>query len=98
MTRDQVLSRLAANRDRIKEFGVAHLSIFGSVARDEARVDSDVDILVEYEPAAQVGLFEFVRLQRFLSESLGARVDLATPAALRKEMKEQILREAIRAA
>ena len=98
MTREDALKCLAANKDKFNDFAVASLAIFGSVARNQARSDSDIDILVEYQPGARVGLFAFVRLQRFLSELLGVRVDLATPAALREEMKEQILREAIRAA
>jgi hypothetical protein len=98
MTREDVLKCLGANKHKLKDFAVARLAIFGSVARDQAGAGSDVDILVEYEPDARVGLFAFVRLQRFLSELLGARVDLTTPAALRPEMKDQILREAIRAA
>lgn len=98
MTRDQALDRLATRKDTLKEFGIARLSIFGSVARNEAGADSDVDMLVEYQPGERVGLFGFIRLQRFLTELLGVRVDLATPDALREEMKDQILREAIRAA
>lgn len=98
MTREDVLKCLGANKHRLEAFAVARLAVFGSVARDQAGAGSDIDILVEYEPNARVGLFAFVRLQRLLSELLGARVDLATPAALRPEMKDQILREAIRAA
>jgi predicted nucleotidyltransferase len=98
MTRQEALQRLAAHKYKLAEFSVRNLSIFGSVARDEAGTESDIDILVEYEPGACVGLFAFIRLQRFLSELLETRVDLVTPAALRPEMKEQILREAIRAA
>jgi predicted nucleotidyltransferase len=98
MTKEKALHCLAANREKLKDFGVDRLAIFGSVARDEAGADSDIDILVEYQPGARVGLFGFVRLQRFLSELLGVRVDLATPAALREEMKDDILREAIGAA
>jgi hypothetical protein len=48
-----------------------------------------------FEPDARVGLFEFVRLQRFLGDILGCPVDLVTPDALRAEMREQILREAV---
>ncbi len=98
MTREHALKCLAEHKDQLKQFAVAKLAIFGSVARDEATADSDVDILVEYEPDARVGLFAFVDLQRYLSELLGARVDLATPEALREEMKDQILQEAIYAA
>jgi hypothetical protein len=68
------------------------------VARDEATDVSDVDLLVEFQDGAHVGLFGFVRLQRFLSEVLGCTVDLAMPDGLRKEFKDRILKEAIRAA
>jgi hypothetical protein len=98
MERDTVLACLQSNIHRIKTFPVKSLAVFGSVARNEARIGSDVDILVEFDTQARVGLFEFVRLQQLLSEILGAPVDLATPAALRKELREQILAEAIRAA
>ena len=97
MKRDEALRILADNRERLKDFSVKSVAIFGSVARDEAAESSDIDVLVEFEPDAHVGLFAFVRLQRFLAEILGCKVDLATPAALRKEMREDILREAIHA-
>ncbi|MGC8724838.1 MAG: nucleotidyltransferase family protein, partial [Acidobacteriota bacterium] len=74
------------------------LSLFGSAARAEMRTGSDVDILVEFESGAHVGLFEFVRLQRHLSQLLGQAVDLVTPDALRPEMRESILREKVDAA
>lgn len=95
MRREDALQRLKANAERLKTFSVQHLAIFGSVARDEARPDSDVDILVEFEPDAQVGLFTFVRLQRLLSEIMDCPVDLVTSVALRQELREQILQETI---
>ena len=98
MKRDQALKVLAANRERLKDFLVKSLAIFGSVARDEAAEVSDIDVLVEFEEGKSVGLFEFIRLMHFLEEILGCKVDLATSDALRKEMREQILKEAIHAA
>jgi uncharacterized protein len=98
MRRNQVLQLLRRHRQDLQAFAVQRLAVFGSVARDEAHESSDVDILVEFQPGARVGLFGFVRLQRYLSEILDCPVDLATPEALRKEMREQILREAIDAA
>lgn len=99
MKRDDALKILAANQERLlKDFSVKSLSIFGSVARDEAADTSDIDVLVEFQVGKIVGLFEFIRLMHFLEEILGCKVDLATPAALRKEMREEILREAIHAA
>lgn len=96
MERDKVLALLKSRKRRLKKFGVHSLSIFGSVARDQARKNSDVDILVDFEKP--VGLFEFARLQIYLEETLGNKVDLVTPEALRKELRDDILREAIRAA
>ncbi len=96
MGREQVLERLSGQKLALREFKVASISIFGSVARGEAQDGSDVDVLVEFsEP---VGLFHFVRLKCFLEELLGARVDLVTPGALNAPLRERILIEAIRAA
>jgi predicted nucleotidyltransferase len=97
MTRHEALRRLGRNREKLRAFGVRHIAVFGSTARDQAGPGSDVDLLVEFEPAARVGLFAFVRLQRFLSDVMGTRIDLATPAALRPEMRDTILAEAVRA-
>jgi len=98
VTREGILAKLAASRPDLDQFHVVSLSVFGSVARDEASADSDVDVLVEFDPEAVVGLFEFVRLQRYLTQLLGRRVDLATPDALHKALRASILSEAIRAA
>ncbi|PKN65370.1 MAG: nucleotidyltransferase [Deltaproteobacteria bacterium HGW-Deltaproteobacteria-15] len=63
MTRSEILQKLAMfQQDQIKEFSVKDLYLFGSYAREEAREQSDVDILVESEPEAEIGLFEFARL------------------------------------
>jgi predicted nucleotidyltransferase len=96
MERDEVLSLLKSHKRRLKKFGVHSVSIFGSIVRNQARKNSDVDILVDFEKP--VGLFEFARLKLYLEELLGREVDLVTPEALRKELREDILKEAIRAA
>ncbi len=75
--------------------GIESLALFGSVARDEAADTSDVDLLVEFN--RQVGLFHFARVRRSLSELLRCPVDLVTPAALREEMRGEILQEAVHA-
>ncbi len=98
MTRDEVLTVLAANRERLRAMGVDRLSVFGSVARDEAKAGSDIDILVEFTPGVRIGMFEFLELQEVLSTLLGAEVDLATPASLHPRLRDSILAEAVRAA
>jgi predicted nucleotidyltransferase len=94
--RDDILKVLRENRRVLNGFGVASLSLFGSFARDEGREDSDVDLLVEF--SRPIGLFEFVRLQRQLGELLGHQVDLVTPAALKPQLRDRIMREAVVAA
>jgi predicted nucleotidyltransferase len=96
MQRDEVLALLKSRKRHLKKFGVQSISIFGSVARNQARKNSDVDILVDFEKP--VGLFAYARLKMYLEEILEHPVDLVTPEALRQEFREDILREAIRAA
>jgi uncharacterized protein len=95
MRQQQALAVLANHQDTLKTFGVKSLMMFGSVARDEARKDSDVDLLVEFE--RPVGLFTFVRLKRYLEEILESSVDLGTPDSLKPYLRESVFREAIRA-
>jgi uncharacterized protein len=94
--RDDILKVLREARSLLDAFGVARVALFGSFARDEGREDSDVDLLVEFR--RPIGLFEFVRMQRQLGELLGHRVDLVTPAALKPQLRDRILREAVVAA
>jgi len=97
VNRTEVIKKLALFKDELKQFSVRDLYLFGSYAREEADEQSDLDILVEFEPGAQIGLFEFARLRRRLCELLGREVDLVTRDAIRPEMKDQILREAVHA-
>lgn len=77
-------------------YGVKSLAVFGSVARGEAATGSDVDVLVRFE-AEPPGLFGFVRLERRLSAILGLPVDLVMESALRPQLRERILVEAVAA-
>ena len=95
LKRDDVLALLKTYKLSLKEFKVKSLLIFGSVARDEADAESDVDLLVEFEQT--VGLFTLVRLQRYLEIILGCKVDLGTPDSLKEDLREIVLQEAIRA-
>ena len=97
MDKQKVIETLRENRRLLAQFHVRSLSVFGSVVRGEAGPDSDIDVLVEFEPDAHVGLFAFARLQRCLQEILGREVDLATPQALHKALKKDILEEAVHA-
>jgi predicted nucleotidyltransferase len=75
-SRDELVSALRAHEGELRKAGIHALSIFGSVARGEQRPGSDVDISVQLDPDAHVGLFRFVALQSRLIELLGRNVQL----------------------
>jgi uncharacterized protein len=95
MRRDEALRLLAEHRDELTGMGVGSRSLFGSVARDEAREDSDVDILIEV--GRPLDLFDLGHIQVRLEEILGQRINLVMPDALRPRLRAIVLRDAIRA-
>jgi predicted nucleotidyltransferase len=87
-------ARLKENKDLLRErFKVKEIGIFGSFVRGEQKETSDLDILVDFE--GRVGLFEIVRLERFLSETLGKKVDLVMKNSLKPRIGKHILREVV---
>ena len=91
-------AQIELDRARIGTFCRKHLirklSLFGSVLRDDFGPDSDVDVLVEFEPEARVGLITFGRIERELGELLGRKVDLNTAGFLSKYFRDEVLAEA----
>jgi uncharacterized protein len=95
MKRAEVLAVVETHQEMLKTLGVKTLDLFGSVARDEARPDSDVDFLVEF--AIEATLFDLFCVQHYLEDILGCKVDLGTKSALRQHLREPVLQEAVRA-
>jgi uncharacterized protein len=95
MKRDEVLTILAAHREQLQDMGVKSLDLFGSVARDEADSNSDVDFLVEFNRPG--GLFQLLQVQYYLEDILGCAVDLGTQEALKEHLREPVLKDLIRA-
>lgn len=91
--REAVLAKLKGHRKDLSRLGVKSLALFGSTARGDARPDSDVDLLVEFD--RPVGLFAFLDLKNYLERLLARPVDLVTPNALRADLREAVLREAV---
>jgi len=79
--------------DLVRKFGITRIALFGSVSRNAARPDSDLDILVDFDgPATSARYFG---LQFYLEDLLGSPVDLVTKKALRAELRNFVEREAI---
>lgn len=92
---EKITSAINAHKNELStRFSVESLSIFGSVSRGTAGPDSDVDILVHYRETP--GLFAFLELKRYLESVVGRPVDLVTKGALKKQLQQHILQEAIR--
>ena len=89
-----VRARLTAAESDILGLGVRRLALFGSVRRDTARPDSDVDLLVEFAPGEK-SFDHFMALGDLLERVLGHRVELVTPESLSPFLKPHILAEAM---
>ena len=82
---------LAAIRAYCATQPIQRLSLFGSAARDELTPESDIDLLVEYDPEARVGLFAMARHMREFGEICGREVDLCTPNGLSKYIRDEVI-------
>jgi hypothetical protein len=72
-------------------FGIREISFFGSVTRDDFRPDSDVDVLIEFEPHVHIGFFELMDIQDRLIAVLGRKVDLVTKGMLSPYFRDDVL-------
>jgi predicted nucleotidyltransferase len=94
MQTTEVLAILRANFPELQAMGIRRLALFGSVARGEAHPDSDVDLLVEFEPP--LGFDQYMDAKFRLEALLGRPVDLVTTKGLKPELRPTIEREGIR--
>lgn len=77
--------------DICRRYGCARLSVFGSILRDDFRLDSDVDMLVEFMPATRIGLIGVANMEAELGEAIGRRVDLRTAADLSRYFRNEVV-------
>lgn len=73
---------------------VSRLSLYGSFLRDDFKADSDIDMLVEFEPGNKVGFLKMARMENELSKILGRKVDLRTPGELSRYFRQEVLENA----
>ncbi len=95
LQREEVLTILVAHQEELKTLGVKSLALFGSVARNEARPDSDVDLLIEFEEGQEPQGLEYFGFNQHFEKLLGREVDLANPHQLKPRIRDRILNQAI---
>lgn len=96
MTRDEVLARLRPHEAELREAGITALYLFGSVARGDARADSDVDLMCDLDSAKPIGLFAFSGMQLRLQEVLDTKVDLVESAYIRPSIAARVRQDQVR--
>ena len=95
MNRQEILDRLRQNEAALRTQGVAHAALFGSVARGEARPDSDIDIMVEIAPEIPMGIFQYVGIVHSIEDLFPVRVDVSNRVALKPHVRPSAERDAI---
>ena len=92
----KIINALRNERKRLENNGVAHIDLFGSVVRNDADRESDIDIAIEFKQRKGLSLTRFVSLRRELENILGHKVDLSERKTLKREIKRGFDQDAIR--
>lgn len=96
MTRNEAIARLRECAAAVRARGVTSLYLFGSIARNQAGPDSDIDLFVDYDPAQHFSLVDLVAVQHLLEERIAARIDVTTRDSLHPRLRDAIERSAVR--
>jgi len=93
---EEIKRRLTELKSLLKEeFKVTAIGVFGSYLRGDEKRGSDLDVLVEFDESADLGLLDFIGLENYLSETLGVKVDLVEKSALKPRIGKRILEEVV---
>jgi uncharacterized protein len=95
MTREDAIAILRQHADALRARGVRHAALFGSVARGDSRSDSDIDIMVEFDPAARVTIFDYVGLKDYVAGLFEGPVDVVNRDALKPHLRRRSVQDAI---
>ena len=96
-TLDNVLDTLRTHESELRRLGVSHASVFGSVARGEAKAGSDIDVLVELDQNHAMGIFAYARLKIYINEILNGSGDVVNRRTLKPLLRDSILHDAVNA-
>ena len=90
MTLEQALQTLRKAEAELRAKGVIHAGIFGSVARGEQRTDSDIDIIIDFDPAAPITVFDYVGVRDDIADLFGHPVDVIDRRGLKPELRQPV--------
>src|ERR1700730_5540539 len=93
--REAIIATLRAHPAELHPSGVRRVALFGSIARGEGKRTSDIDILIELDPQAPVGLFEYVGITQYLGDLFSVRVNVANRGSLKPLLRPSIERDAL---
>ena len=93
--REDIIATLRAHQEELRRRGVRHAALFGSLARGVSKRTSDIDILIELDPQAPVGLFEYVGITQYLADLFPVRVDVANRSSLKPLVRPNVERDAL---
>ena len=96
MTRVEAITRLKDRATAIRALGATSLYLFGSMARDEARPQSDLDVFIDYDPKSRFNALDLVGIKQYLEDELKVPVDVTTRDGLHPMLKAKLERSAIR--
>ena len=97
MKRDEIIRTLRDREAELRAHGVTHAALFGSVARNEQQPDSDVDILVDLDPAIVVTMFDYAGLKPYVGSLFQGSVDVIDREALKPRLRRRVAADAIHA-
>jgi predicted nucleotidyltransferase len=95
MDREDIIGRLRENEAALRARGVAHAALFGSRARGDARPDSDTDIMIEIDPTARIGVWEYVGLKEYIASLFDGPVDVVNRDGLKPYVRPAATADAI---
>jgi predicted nucleotidyltransferase len=95
MDSQEIIARLRKNESALRDRGVRHAALFGSSARGDQRPDSDVDIMIEVDPAARIGIYEYVAIKDYIAGLFDIRVDVVRRDRLKPYVRPLATRDAI---
>ncbi len=95
MNRQDIIARLRENEAALRARGVTHAALFGSRARGDERPDSDTDIMIEIDPDAPVGVYEYVGIKEFIASLFEGRVDVVDCEGLKPYVRPAVTSDAI---